>query len=103
MTNINQPLRKLILDYTGQDLRKCRGCLACDLASPKDVDISFGSLVQLILMNDDDILTSNILWDDSALEIARKACNKQLNLQVVLKALREEKTRRDKVANLEHL
>jgi len=71
------------------------------LVTPKDVDISFGSLVQLILRNDDDILTSNILWDDSAMEIARKACNKQLNLQVVFLILREEKTRRDKIASLE--
>jgi heterodisulfide reductase subunit C len=95
LTSINKPLRKLILADTGQDLRKCRGCLACDLVTPKDTDISFGSLVQLILMNDDSILTSEFIWDDSVLTIARHACNKQLDLQQVIKALREEKKRRE--------
>jgi hypothetical protein len=89
------------MEATGQDLRKCRGCLACDLVTPRDTDISFGSLVQLILMNDDDILSSRILWDDDIFQIARKACNKHLNLQLVLKSLREEKIRRENVIDLE--
>lgn len=89
------------MENTGQDLRKCRGCLACDLVTPGIVDISFGSLVQLILMNDVDILASNILLEDSVLEIARVACNKQLNLQLVLMELREEKKRRDESLKLE--
>lgn len=95
-------MRKIVLENTGQDLRKCRGCLACDLVTPKNMDVSFGSLVQFILMNDDDILTSNFLWDDSIYEIARKACNKQLNLQSVIKELREEKIRRDNSEDMEN-
>lgn len=96
-------MRILILENTGQDLRKCRGCLACDLVTPKDLDISFGSLVQLRLMNDVDVLSSRIIWDDAILIVARKACNKQLDLQKVIKALREEKIRRNLVLKAEIL
>jgi heterodisulfide reductase subunit C len=88
-------LRKLVLENTGQDLRKCRGCLACDLNINSDVDISLGSLVQLVLMNDSDILTSKLLWDDDVVQMAKDACTKNLKLQDVMISLRKEKIKQD--------
>jgi len=89
LNNSGKSLRKIILDQTGQDLRKCRGCLACDLVVPKDVDIGFGTLVQMVLMNDFDVLETKLVWDDKLIEIAGKVCNKQLNLRVVIQTLRK--------------
>jgi hypothetical protein len=65
------------------------------LVTPRDADISYGSLVQLILTNDEDILTSKMLWDDIVFEAARRACTQQLNLQKVIVSLRNEKISRE--------
>jgi flavoprotein len=81
-------LRKIILEQTGQDLRKCRGCLACDLTAPTDTDIGYGTLVQMVLMNDLDVLDSKLVWNNNIIESAAKVCNKQLNLRVVIETLR---------------
>ena len=95
MAKPKQSLRKSILEKTSIDLRKCRGCLDCDLKSPKDLDLGFGSLVQLILMNDSDLFGSKLIWDDTAYEISSKACNKQLNLNQVIDVLREIELERE--------
>jgi len=73
------------------------------LVTPRDADISYGSFVQLILMNDEDILSSKMLWDDIALDIARKACTQQLNLQKVMLSLRKEKMIRENPKTLEQM
>jgi heterodisulfide reductase subunit C len=87
-------LRKIVLASTGQDLRKCRGCLACDLHLPDNTDVSFGSMVQLILINDDELLDSQMLWDAHVLNSSIRACNKEIDLQKVILALRQEKFER---------
>ena len=89
MKTSGKSLRKIILDETGQDLRKCRGCLACDLAAPVDTDIGFGTMVQLVLFNDPDVLESKLVWNDKIIEDASRICNKNLNLRVVIEQLRK--------------
>jgi hypothetical protein len=59
-----------------------------------DMDIPLSSLIQLILLNDEEALQCRTLWSDSALEAARGACKRGLNLYVVMTALREESIRR---------
>jgi len=54
-------------------------------------------------MNDEDILSSKMLWDDIALDIARKACTQQLNLQKVMLSLRKEKMIRENPKTLEQM
>jgi heterodisulfide reductase subunit C len=92
------PLRRLIQEKTGQDVRRCRGCQLCnsELLSP-DQDIPLDSLIQLVIMNDDEVLTCRTLWSDSVLAQAGKACVRELNLEAVLLALREEALRRGMV------
>ncbi|MFC2063650.1 hypothetical protein ACFLXB_00950 [Chloroflexota bacterium] len=81
-------LRKIILEETGQDLRQCRGCLACDLDGSRELDIGYASLVQMVLHNDLEVLETKLVWNDAALDVASKATNKDLDLRVVITTLR---------------
>jgi heterodisulfide reductase subunit C len=87
-------LRTIIINATGQDLRTCRGCMVCDLPRNDGMDVSLGALVQLVLMNDDEVLTTRTLWSDTALQSARTACMRNLNLETALLALRDEAKKR---------
>jgi hypothetical protein len=87
-------LRRLILSKTGQDVARCRGCQLCNGEYSQDQDIPLDSLVQLIIMNDEEILTSRTLWSDEVLAAARVACIRELDLEKILLVLREEAIRR---------
>jgi heterodisulfide reductase subunit C len=87
-------LRRLILLKTGQDVARCRGCQLCNKEYGKDQDIPLDSLVQLIIMNDEEVLTSRTLWSDEVLHAAHDACIRELDLEKILLVLREEAIRR---------
>ncbi len=52
------------------------------------------SLVQLILMNDEEVLTSKTVWSDEVMRAAKDACIRELDLEKILLALRDEAVRR---------
>jgi heterodisulfide reductase subunit C len=83
-------LRKLVLIKTGQDVSRCMGCQFCEGAPNQEMDIPITSLVQLINLNDEEVLTSKTLWSPAVLNHARDACSRQLNLQAIILALRDE-------------
>jgi heterodisulfide reductase subunit C len=87
-------LRSVVLADTGQDLRRCLGCLDCDAIPAKDTDISLGSLIQMALLNDEEILTSRTLWSETVLESAHSVCAKNLDLAQIILALRCEALKR---------
>lgn len=87
-------LRRLILSKTGQDVQRCRGCQMCHCESCPDQDIPLDSLIQLIIMNDEEVLTSRTLWSDAVLEAARNACARELDLEKILLVLRQEAVQR---------
>jgi len=87
-------LRSVVLAATGQDLRRCQGCLDCDAIPASDVDIPLGSLIQLALLNDEEILISRTLWSGTILELASSACAKNLDLAQIILALRCEALKR---------
>lgn len=95
-------LRRLILSKTGQDVALCRGCQLCNGEFSKDQDIPLDSLVQLIIMNDEEVLTSRTLWSDEVLIAAREACIRELDLEKILLVLREEAIKRGLVAPESH-
>ncbi len=80
----------MILAKTGQDVQHCRGCQLCNGDYSKDQDIPLDSLVQLIIMNDEEVLTSRTVWSDEVLHAAKEACARELDLESILLALREE-------------
>ena len=87
-------LRRLILTKTGQDVTRCRGCQLCNNEYSRDQDIPLDSLIQLVIMNDEEVLTSRTLWSDEVLHCARDACVRELNMEQILLVLREEAIRR---------
>jgi heterodisulfide reductase subunit C len=87
-------LRRLIFTKTGQDVSKCRGCQLCNGNFSHEQDIPLDSLIQLVMMNDEEVLTARTLWSDEVLKCARDACARELDLEKILLVLREEATRR---------
>jgi heterodisulfide reductase subunit C len=87
-------LRRLILEKTGQDVQRCRGCQLCNEYYSQDQDIPLDSLVQLIIMNDEEVLTSRTVWSDEVLQAAKEACARELDLEKILLVLREEAVKR---------
>jgi heterodisulfide reductase subunit C len=87
-------LRRLILSKTGQDVNRCRGCQLCSGEYSHDQDIPLDSLIQLVIMNDEEVLTSRTLWSDEVLHCAHDACVRELDLEKILLILREEAIRR---------
>ncbi len=83
-------LRRIILSKTGQDVARCRGCQLCNEVNSEDQDIPLDSLVQLIIMDDEEVLTSRTVWSDEVLQAAREACIRELDLEKILLVLREE-------------
>jgi heterodisulfide reductase subunit C len=87
-------LRKLILNKTGQDVNRCRGCQLCSGEYSHEQDIPLDSLIQLVIMNDEEVLTSRTLWSDEVLGCAHNACVRELDLEKILLVLRQEAIRR---------
>jgi len=87
-------LRRLILTKTGQDVNRCRGCQLCGGEYSREQDIPIDSLIQLVIMDDEEVLTSRTLWSDEVLRCAQNACVRELDLEKVLLVLREEAIRR---------
>ena len=87
-------LRSYVKKATGQDVFTCQACADCDNQPVEDMDIPLSSLIQLILLNDEEALQCRTLWSDSALETARGACKRGLDLRAVMLALREESKRK---------
>ncbi len=87
-------LRQIIKDASGENVNLCQSCLDCDIISADEIDVPLGSLVQMILFNDEEALTSKTLWSEAVLAESRYACRKGINLEAVLLALREEAKRR---------
>jgi heterodisulfide reductase subunit C len=87
-------LKRIVKDATGQDISRCQACLDCEVSCPDDLDIPVGSMIQLVMFNDEEVLTSRTLWSDCVLAKARLACNRGIDISAVMQALREEAQRR---------
>ena len=86
-------LRRVVKNKTGQDVYKCQGCLDCALPSENDADIPLGSMVQMIIHDDREVLSCRTLWSDDVLKASRYSCLRGLNIESIILALREEAVR----------
>ncbi len=93
------PLRLVVLATTGQDVRKCSHCEFCSTKIDPEQDISLETLLQMVVMNDEEVLTTRTLWSDVVLESAQHVCASNLNLEAILLALRNEARRRGLVGD----
>jgi heterodisulfide reductase subunit C len=93
-------LRGLVFASTGYDVRRCGRCSFCvKHARSDEEDLSLEMLVQLILQNDEEVLTSKTLWSDSVLNRARSMCLSTMDMPAIMLALRDEARRRGLVSN----
>ena len=83
-------LKRIVKEATGQDISRCQACLDCEVSCPDELDIPVGSIIQMIMFNDEEILTAKTLWSDCVLSKARLACSRGINISAVMEALREE-------------
>lgn len=90
MTSSRRSLYRLVKDQIGLDVRKCQACMDCECNCPEEQDIPLGSLIQLVALNDEEILTCRTLWSDAVLEAARNACKHGLDLYKIIQILRQE-------------
>jgi heterodisulfide reductase subunit C len=51
-------------------------------------------MIQMIMFDDEEILTSKTLWSDCVLAKARLACHRGIDISAVMQALRTEAQRR---------
>ncbi|MFH2102730.1 MAG: hypothetical protein ABIJ39_05165 [Chloroflexota bacterium] len=59
------------------------------------MDIPLGGMIQMVLFDDEEVLTSRTLWSQSVFDHARNACKRGLDLEAIMKVLREEAQKRD--------
>lgn len=87
-------LKRIVKEATGQDISRCQACLDCEVSCPEDIDIPIGSMVQMVMFNDEEVLTCRTLWSDCVLSKARLACSRGIDIHAVMLALREEANQR---------
>jgi len=87
-------LKRIVKEATGQDISRCQACQDCEVACQDELDIPVGSMIQMVMFNDEEILTSRTLWSDCVLAKARLACSRGIDISAVMHALREEAQRR---------
>ncbi len=90
----HRTLRSMVLAETGQDVRRCARCAYCAQAARPADDLTLEMVLQLVLMDDEEVLTSRTVWSELALEAARHNCVSTLDVPAILLALRAEAARR---------
>ncbi|MCX6065272.1 MAG: hypothetical protein NT121_05895 [Chloroflexi bacterium] len=83
-------LRHIVKTATGQDVYHCRECQMCDLPSAADMDVPLTTIIQMVMFDDEEVLTCRTVWSERVLQEASHACKRGLNLQAILFALRME-------------
>jgi hypothetical protein len=66
-------LRRVIKLAAGQNIQICHACFDRDVPLADEMNIPLGSLVQLVLLDDEESLTSRTLWSDTILEASHGA------------------------------
>jgi len=87
-------LRQIVRDATGYDVRRCGRCSYCVHFVTPDDDVSLEMMMQLVMQNDEEVLTSKTLWSDKALKRAKVMCVSTMDVQKIMLTLREEARRR---------
>ncbi|CAG0928324.1 hypothetical protein TFLX_00843 [Thermoflexales bacterium] len=87
-------LRQLVREATGYDVRRCGRCSYCTHFVTPDDDLSLEIMLQLVLQNDEEVLTSKTLWSDAALRRAQQMCVSTMDVAAIMLVLREEAQRR---------
>jgi heterodisulfide reductase subunit C len=88
-------LRRIVKENSGQDVARCQACLDCEVDCPEELDIPLGSMIQMILFDDEEVLSSRTLWSDCVIANLGSACQRGLDIRAIMLTLREEARRRN--------
>jgi heterodisulfide reductase subunit C len=92
-------LRQIVREATGYDVRRCGRCSYCvHFVTPAD-DVSLEMMMQLVMQDDEEVLTSKTLWSAEALKRARQMCVSTMDVAAIMLALRAEAKRRGLVSD----
>ena len=84
-----ESLRRIIRAKTGQNVGRCLGCGTCNINRPQEeFDVSLDSLIQMVLEDDEEVLSTRTLWSETVFDSVRYACQRGLNLQEIFHILR---------------
>ena len=87
------PLRSVILASTGQDVRECVNCDACDAWILPGMDLTFGEIMQAAARDDPQALDNSTLWACDDL-LPRVRCRSGIDVaSVILVLVREAELR----------
>jgi heterodisulfide reductase subunit C len=92
-------LRQVVREATGYDVRRCGRCSYCVHFVTPDDDVSLEMMMQLVMQDDEEVLTSKTLWSDAALKRARQMCISTMDVAAIMLALRDEAKRRGLVSD----
>ena len=88
-------LRHAVKTATGQDVYHCRECQLCDLDPIDEMDVPLTTIIQMVMFDDDEVLTCRTVWSEKVLQEAAHACKRGLNLRNIILALRAEAANRN--------
>jgi heterodisulfide reductase subunit C len=84
------PLWAIIFTATGEDVRRCGQCFACEEYLEPGMDLTFGEIFRAAANDHTRALTSLTLWTCDKLLHNGLHCQNGLDLEAIIQALRDE-------------
>lgn len=84
------PLWAIVLTASGEDVRQCGQCFACEDFRESGMDLTFGEIFRAAAHDQPNALTNRTLWNCDKLLQNGLHCQNGLNIAAIVGALREE-------------
>lgn len=84
------PLWAIILTASGEDVRQCGQCFACEEYREPGMDLTFGEIFRAAAHDQHNALTNQTLWTCDKLLLNGLHCQNGLNIIAILGTLRKE-------------
>jgi heterodisulfide reductase subunit C len=88
------PLRFIVLNVSGQDIRDCSQCESCDCESASSWDLRPCEVIQRIRDNDERVLACRTIWTCEDCQECYMNCPNNIDFGAVAHALRQEARKR---------
>jgi heterodisulfide reductase subunit C len=84
------PLWAIILTNSGEDVRQCGQCFACENYHEPEMDLTFGEIFRAVLHDPSKALTNRTLWTCDKLLHNGLHCQNGLDIPAIVDVLRSE-------------
>lgn len=84
------PLWAIVLTASGEDIRQCQQCFACEDYHEVGMDLTFGEIFQAAAHNQPKALTNQTLWTCDKLLQNGLHCQNGLDIAAIVGILRDE-------------